>query len=500
MNEHPLDSADLDGSRTTAQMTIQPSVPDTRGAALNTMPSLGAMPALTQGVYPSPYQPGYGSAPSHPTFFPPAPFCPTAEWNPFHSPLASGTSSAEHPFGPAPYDATAQWDRYSAPPAPGTSSAHHSSAPTDPRQTFQCNPNSANSAPGTGSAQHSSAAADPRQNFQWNQYSSSSAPGTSSAQHPFAPVASHPTAQWNPYSSSSAPGTSSAQHSFAPVVFQPAAQWNPYPSLSLLTSPLRTPNPSQGQLPELQGSGKQNFSTKNGSSSAVLPANRHSSPKAWRTPPTSSADYCERASKLPASAKSRQTLLVILDLNGTLVYRPNRRKPHKIIRRTDLNWFLDQLFAEHKVMIWSSAKRDNVNKMIQPVLTSNQRSLLVAKWTREDLGLRHADFNKNVQVFKQLSKVWSNEQIQMRHPNYAEGGRWGQHNTVLLDDSALKAAAEPYNLIEVPEFDGTVWDEDPTLMEVWHYLKVLRGFQDVSAYMRLNPFVPDSGVEVQEDC
>ena len=85
--------------------------------------------------------------------------------------------------------------------------------------------------------------------------------------------------------------------------------------------------------------------------------------------------------------------------------------------------------------------------------------------------------------------------MQRNHPDYARGQRWGQHNTLLVDDSVLKASKQPFNLVEVPEFiTGGVEDqqlqkgEDSVLAQVVGYLEEARRWSDVSAFVRERRF------------
>jgi hypothetical protein len=99
-----------------------------------------------------------------------------------------------------------------------------------------------------------------------------------------------------------------------------------------------------------------------------------------------------------------------------------------------------------------------------------------------------------VQVYKNLDLVWSKEEIQKQHPDYESGGRFGQHNTVLIDDTTLKAAAQPHNLLLCSEFSATPEQmREDKLREVAGYLEVLRTQRDVSKFMRKEPFALSSG-------
>jgi hypothetical protein len=125
-----------------------------------------------------------------------------------------------------------------------------------------------------------------------------------------------------------------------------------------------------------------------------------------------------------------------------------------------------------------------------------QRTLLVGQWARDTLGLSQSQYRERVQVYKRLNRIWDDEKLQHKHPGFDKGERWGQHNTVLIDDSLLKASAQPYNHIKVPEFDSgseTNGDGRDVLAQVAGYLEEARRWKDVSAFMREKGFIVDAG-------
>jgi hypothetical protein len=145
-------------------------------------------------------------------------------------------------------------------------------------------------------------------------------------------------------------------------------------------------------------------------------------------------------------------------------------------------------------MIWSSATPASVTAICRKLFSEEQRGLLVAEWARDKLGLTSEQYNHKVQVYKQLEKVWDSDIIAASHPGYSVGGRWDQTNTILLDDSALKASAQPHNHISVPEFKGGRESEDGRSIfnQVRGYLEAIVLQQDVSSYIRKDPFKVDN--------
>jgi len=215
--------------------------------------------------------------------------------------------------------------------------------------------------------------------------------------------------------------------------------------------------------------------------------------------PNLDPEYHTIAREPLTSLDNPQRLLIILDLNGTLVYRPNpSRQPTKIEHRPYLREFLQYLFTNFSVMVWSSARPQNVQSMTDQVLPRDQASALVARWARDSFGLSPHEYNENVQVYKDLRLVWSKDEIQKQHPQYQDGARWDQRNTVLIDDSLEKAFAQPHNLIDIPEFEGVPKGrgreaemEQRVLNELAGYLERVRYQQNVSSFMREKPFAAD---------
>lgn len=193
------------------------------------------------------------------------------------------------------------------------------------------------------------------------------------------------------------------------------------------------------------------------------------------------------ASRLPYP----QPLLLVLDLNGTLLYRPKASSHHKA--RPSLQPFLAHCITNYRILIWSSATPYNVTTICSKIFTAEERGLLLGEWGRDTLDLTPQQYKAKVQVFKRLDRIWDMDRIQRSHPNFTDGGRWSQKNTLLLDDSVLKASAQPHNAVIVPEFskeDSKVDQSDATdvLGQVVAYLEMARIHDDVSSFVRQQPF------------
>lgn len=188
-------------------------------------------------------------------------------------------------------------------------------------------------------------------------------------------------------------------------------------------------------------------------------------------------------------------LLLIIDLNGTLLHRPRRQaRPQDFNERPFTKSFLKYALSNHVVMIWSSARPENVSAMCRKLFPQGDGAGIIAQWSRDHLGLTSMEYHSKVQVYKRLEKVWADARIQATYPEadvtfdpFGEG-RWNQTNTVLIDDTAEKAKGQPFNLIQIPEFVGKKLEDDTVLPVLIDYLQSMKYQANVSAYMRKEPF------------
>ncbi|OQV07762.1 hypothetical protein CLAIMM_12149 isoform 4 [Cladophialophora immunda] len=165
--------------------------------------------------------------------------------------------------------------------------------------------------------------------------------------------------------------------------------------------------------------------------------------------PIATEEYKRQAALAPALRESPQKLLVILDLNGTLLVRPRRHRPKHIIVRPGVSQLLDYLFQNHVVMVYSSAKPENCAAMVSQFFHPNHRSAMAGVWARDKLGLSKSQYDTKVQVYKRLEPIWEDKKIRKKA---GPGQKWDQSNTVLVDDSQLKGLGQPHNLLQIPEF------------------------------------------------
>ena len=204
--------------------------------------------------------------------------------------------------------------------------------------------------------------------------------------------------------------------------------------------------------------------------------------------PTPTLEYRSIAS-LPCRIASRpHHLLLILDLNGTLIYR--RRASSTYAPRPSLQNFLEYCLANHSVLIWSSATPSNVAAVCSKLFSPEQRQKLLGVWGRDTLDLTKDQYISKTQVYKRLERVWDGFALRHSHPNADIGERWSQANTLLLDDSVVKAQGQPFNLVQVPEFTSAGQQEkgQDVLGQVKAYLEKARMYENVSAFVRNERF------------
>lgn len=201
---------------------------------------------------------------------------------------------------------------------------------------------------------------------------------------------------------------------------------------------------------------------------------------------------------LPSLSPVKRCLLV-LDLNGTLLHRrrTNSGANSHVYVRPYLGAFLRYIShpaAALDVAVWSSARRENVEIMVDRAWTGAGAAKSASGSTderlgrvrfpdlvfaREDMLLTERQFNHNVRTTKDLRQLWlrlaqlrdqrlrAQEQQQLQQAQYSPAGPstpavrspevldhalHGPRDTILLDDSAHKARLQPDNHLSLPTY------------------------------------------------
>ncbi|KAK2467554.1 hypothetical protein APHAL10511_000409 [Amanita phalloides] len=201
--------------------------------------------------------------------------------------------------------------------------------------------------------------------------------------------------------------------------------------------------------------------------------------------------------------------LLVLDLNGTLVFRsPHKRRdyrprryqsyqkqgndiesggtsfPHEepfdpyanpTIQRPTRPVHLRPFLLSFKryilhpdtskwldTMIWSSAQPHSVQDMVEQCF-GDEKDNLVAIWARDTLGLSDEDYNRKTQTTKDLAKPWASLALSKSRldnqnkpgtstPSIQSPATHSAYTTILLDDSPLKAQLQPWNHVCIKEY------------------------------------------------
>ncbi|KAF9579263.1 hypothetical protein BGW38_004553 [Lunasporangiospora selenospora] len=215
--------------------------------------------------------------------------------------------------------------------------------------------------------------------------------------------------------------------------------------------------------------------------------------------------YISKANETPVLLSEPRKLLVILDLNGTVLHRDGAPK-RTITPRPYLDDLLRYLFVSCRVMVWSSARPESVSAMLKRCFGAMQFRL-DRVWSRDHFKLHEIDYQRKVLTLKDLEEVWevyANEDQEKEASSLAhesnKGGRgtgprasqgvFDQTNTILIDDSVHKTQLQPFNRLVLPNFhrERAQSGNDVELLKVMKYIEQLTRQQNVSSFVRLHPF------------
>ncbi|KAF3565479.1 hypothetical protein DY000_02011081 [Brassica cretica] len=209
-----------------------------------------------------------------------------------------------------------------------------------------------------------------------------------------------------------------------------------------------------------------------------------------------------------ASVVTRRKKLLVLDLNGLLadIVSPladckadiniGRRA---IFKRPFCEEFLKFCFDKFEVGIWSSRKKNNVDRITEFLLGDMKRRLLFcwdmsycATTTLGSLENRH----KYV-VFKDLNQLWGKHDPRLPW----QKGDYNETNTVLLDDSPYKALLNPPYTAIFPQSYSHQNKSDTSLGnggDLRLHLEKLVEAENVQDFIKKNPFGQEAITEASE--
>ncbi|KAJ3033288.1 hypothetical protein HDV00_006526 [Rhizophlyctis rosea] len=153
--------------------------------------------------------------------------------------------------------------------------------------------------------------------------------------------------------------------------------------------------------------------------------------------------------------------------------------------RPHLKPFVDFLFTDFQVGVWTSAGYQNAKALVTnftELLDIPFEDKLLFMWTQAKSTPAPTEENPYGFV-KDLSKIWKDWHIRRQM-------RVGPHNTIMINDSTSETALQPENALIIPTFSSlsTASTNDHVLLGVQKYLRDLMTAKprDVRVYLKTN--------------
>jgi TFIIF-interacting CTD phosphatase-like protein len=158
------------------------------------------------------------------------------------------------------------------------------------------------------------------------------------------------------------------------------------------------------------------------------------------------------------SKKLRKPVNVILDLDNTLIYSiPQDKLPKKknhlhsmkyhkmdddyyVFERPGLKPFLNWLFKNFNITIWSAASPEYVEFIVKNIIEKNGRSVEYVLNSDNCEESQHVYGDKHI---KNLNMLWDHYDIDGYDP----------YNTLIIDDLKMVCKIQPYNSIQIKSFN-----------------------------------------------
>ncbi|KAG2633797.1 uncharacterized protein LOC120660103 isoform X3 [Panicum virgatum] len=198
--------------------------------------------------------------------------------------------------------------------------------------------------------------------------------------------------------------------------------------------------------------------------------------------------------------------LLILDLNGLLadinqdyhnVHKADAKVKDKLVfTRPYYDDFLRFCFQNFELGIWSSRKRENVNRVVNILMRKLKHHLLFC-WDMSYCtvtGCNTIEKKGKPLVLKELKKLWNKEDPDLPW----EQGEFSPSNTLLVDDSPYKALCNPPNTGIFPLPYSYRNQSDNSLGpggDLRMYLERVAAADNVQNFVRDNPFGQNSITE-----
>lgn len=192
--------------------------------------------------------------------------------------------------------------------------------------------------------------------------------------------------------------------------------------------------------------------------------------------------------------------LLVLDMNGLLVetFHPADKRPkdplpdgkignHKFVyKRPFCDQFIEFCFQNFVVGIWSSAQKQNVDKLVNFIFGDLKKKLLFCWYQTDctDTGLRLPENRRKPLFLKELSKLWNKVKRDLPWE-----GQYGPSNTLMIDDSPYKALCNPPHTAVFPDaYEAANKQDDILGCSLQKYLEGLSIASNVQEYVKHHPF------------
>jgi hypothetical protein len=180
-------------------------------------------------------------------------------------------------------------------------------------------------------------------------------------------------------------------------------------------------------------------------------------------------------------------ILLIFDLNGTILYRlkkgqqrklvssnPHKPANHDFTITAGVKVFVRPYFKElmetlaklpHiSIAVWTSARRDNAVLLTTTLFTKTKLEFILDRSHCENAPMNIKSSN----VIKNLNVIFRDKVL---------GLKWNELNTILIDDTKEKAKKQPLNLLQVSSFDladhGFNASQDNVLLNLSNWIESL---------------------------
>jgi hypothetical protein len=155
----------------------------------------------------------------------------------------------------------------------------------------------------------------------------------------------------------------------------------------------------------------------------------------------------------------RKPINILLDLDNTIIYSipceklPKNTNSHLhsmkyykmdedyyVFERPGLQTFLDWLFQNYNISVWSAASPDYVEFIVKNIIEKNKRKIEYVLNSENCENCQKIFGDKHI---KNLSMLWDIHDIK----------GYGPYNTLIIDDLKMVCKVQPHNSVQIKSFN-----------------------------------------------